>query len=292
VKLSYALFLGCVVPAREPSYELSVRKVFRELGFNLIDLKGATCCAPIPVESLSFKTSLAIAAYNLCLAEEADLDLMTICNGCFQVLSRANLLLKRDEKLRTDANDVLVEVGKEFKGTRNVRDYLQVIYGDLGLEKIRGSVSKSLKGLEVATFYGCHILKPSSVLMFDDPERPHILDDLVDATGAKSIPYLHKMRCCGGLLRGISDDLARKLARDKLFNVSQAQVDCIVTVCPFCFLQLDLGQLEVSRRFNEPYKIPILHYPELLGLALGMTPDELGLHTHRIPTEPMLNKIG
>lgn len=290
--MNYALFLGCVIPAREPSYELSMRRVFKELGVALVDLDGATCCAPIPIESLDFTTSLAIGAHNICLAEDANLDLMTICNGCFQVLSRANALLKKNEKMRANINNILSEVGKEFKGTRNVIDYLQVLYNDLGAEKIRKSISKPLKGLKVAVFYGCHVLKPSSVLMFDDPERPHILDDLVELAGAKSVAYMHKMKCCGGLLRGVSSGLARKLARDKLFNISRVKADCIVTVCPFCFLQLDIGQLDVKRKFNEPYNIPVLHYPELLGLAMGIEAKKLGVHTHRISTESVLSKIG
>lgn len=289
--MSYALFLGCTIPAREPSYELSVRRVFKDLGLNLVDMNGAICCAPMPIESLDFKTSLTMAAYNLCLAEEDDLDLVTLCNGCYQVLSKTNNLLKNNEKLKTEVDKVIAEVGKKFRGTVNVKDYLQVLYHDLGPKKIRKSVSKSLDGLKVAVFYGCHVLKPSNVLMFDDPERPRLLDDLVELTGAKSVQYLHKTRCCGGLLRGVSDNVANKLAREKLFNFSQAQPDCIVTVCPFCFLQLDIGQLSIRRQFKESYNIPVLHFPELLGLAMGIKSDELGLHTHRISTESLLRKI-
>ncbi len=289
--MSYTLFLGCTIPARESSYELSLRRVFNEIGVDLLDLKGATCCAPMPIESLDLKTSLAIAAYNICLAEETELDLITICNGCFLALHRANVWLKGDEKLKADINDVLVKVGKEFKGTVNVKDYLQVLYNDLGPEKLKKNISKSLDGLKAAAFYGCHILRPSNVLKFDDPERPHILEDMIEVTGAVNVSYLHKTRCCGGLLRGISDDIANKLARDKLFNISQAQPHCIVTVCPFCFLQLDIGQLSIQRQFDESYNLPILHYPELLGLAMGIKQDELGLNTHRIKTDSVLEKI-
>lgn len=290
--MEYALFLGCTIPARAPSYESSFRKVMKKLNVGLVDLKGATCCAPIPIESLDFTTSIAIAAYNICLAEEIDLDLMTICNGCFQLLSKANAVLKEKGKLKANVNKILSEVGKEYKGKKDVKNFLQVLYNDVGVEKIKESVSKPLKGLKVAAFYGCHLLMPSSILMFDDPVSPHLLDDLVELTGAESVPYMHKMRCCGGLLRGISDELGRKLARDKLFHVSQAKADCIITVCPFCFIQLDLGQLEVRRKFDEPYNIPIVHYPELLGLAMGMNPKRLGLQTHRIPTDSLLKKIG
>lgn len=290
--MKYALFLGCTIPARAPSYESAFRKVMKELDVDLVDLDGATCCAPIPIESMDYETSMAIAAYNICLAEELDLDLITICNGCFQLLSKANAALKGKKELRAKINSILSDVGKEYKGTKSVKNFIQVLYGDLGLEKIKKSISKPLKGLKVAVFYGCHILMPSSILRFDDPINPHLLDDLVELIGAGSVPYMDKMRCCGGLLRGIDDELGRKLARDKLFCASQARADCIITVCPFCFVQLDLGQLEVRRLFNEQYNIPIVFYPELLGLAMGMEPKRLGLHTHKISTDSLLKKIG
>jgi len=289
--LAYALFLGCVIPVREPSYELSVRKVFTGLGVDLVDLNGATCCAPVPIESLDPKTSLTMAAFNLCIAEEAGLDLMTICNGCFETLSKANSILKEDAELKSYVNTVLANVGKEYKGRLAVKNYLQVLHGVVGLDKIKKAITSPLDGLNVAAFYGCHLLKPSSILKFDDPESPHVLDEMIEITGARSIPYLNKIRCCGGLLRGVQDDLASKLARDKIFNVSQAQADAVITTCPFCFLQFDLGQLEFRRRFNETYEIPVLHYPELLGLAMGITPNELGLHTHRVSTQNLTRKV-
>jgi heterodisulfide reductase subunit B len=288
--MSYTLFLGCVIPTRFPSYELSVRNAMKKFGVDLNDLSGATCCAPIPIESVDYTTSLAITAYNLCLAEETNKDLMPICNGCYQALSKANSALKSNEKLKNSTNKILAKVGKEYKGTIAVKDYLQVLCDDIGFKKIGEKITEPLKNLKVAVFYGCHLLKPSSILSFDDPERPHILDELVELTGATSVPYMYKTKCCGSLLRGVSDELANKLARDKLYHASQAGADCIVTVCPSCFLQLDVGQLIVSRKFNESYNLPVLHYPELLALAMGINPKEIGLHTHRICTDSIIKR--
>jgi heterodisulfide reductase subunit B len=289
---NYALFLGCTVPARTPSYELSLRKVLKVLDIKFADLENLSCCAPIPIESLNFKSSLSIAAYNISVAEEAGLNLVTICNGCFQMLIRANSLLKDNVKMRKEINKVLSEVGKEYRGTIEVYDYLQILHSEMGIKKIKKNISKPLSGLKVSVFYGCHLLRPSSTLKFDDPFQPKILDELVELTGAKSLPYDHKDTCCGGLLRGTSDELATKLARDRFFNISKASGECIVTVCPFCFLQHDLGQLSVNRNFEETYKIPVFHYPELLGLSLGIKPVDLGLKTHRISTESVIQKLG
>lgn len=289
--MDYALFLGCVIPVREPSYEASLRLAMKAVDVNLIDMDEASCCSPIPIESLDHTTSIAVTAYNLCLAEENDLNVMPLCNGCFQALSKANVLLKEKKSLRESTNKILGSVGKEFKGTIDVRDYLQVLYHDVGIKTIQNNIVNPLKNIKVAVFYGCHLLRPSTIVSFDDPEQPHILDELVEITGATSVPYTYKTRCCGGLLRGVSDDLADQLARDKLYNIQQAQADCVVTTCPFCFLQLDTGQLVVQRKFNEQYNIPIFHYPELLDLAMGIDPQTLGLKTHRIQTSSIIDKI-
>jgi len=288
---SYALFLGCTIPARQPNYELSARKALTKLGIKLVDLDDLTCCCPPPIQSINLETSQAVAAYNICLAEEAGLDIVTLCNGCFESLAMANAALKKDENLKAKVNGILSKVGKEFKGTIEVKHFLQVLIDDVGVECIKASVVKPLNTLKVAPFYGCHSLRPSELLEFDDPERPHILEDLIEALGADSVEYRDKLKCCGGLLRGISDDLALDLARDKIINTTKAGAECIATLCPFCFVALDIGQIQVKSKFNEVYDIPILHYSELLALALGVDPKELALRTHKIKTDKVLEKI-
>lgn len=289
--MKFALFLGCTIPAREPGYEMSARRVAKSLGIDFVDMDGASCCGTIPIESLSFMFSTAIGAYNICLAEEMGYDIVTLCSGCFQLLRKVNVLLKEDKELRMKINKVLSKVGKEYRGISVVRNFLEVLYYNIGIEKIKEHVSRPLTDLKVATYHGCHLLSPSSTLKFDDPINPHIFDDLVEATGAKSVLYKNKFECCGGLLRGISDELGLSIARNKFLSILQAKADCITTVCPFCFIQFEMGQLELKRKFNEIYKIPTLHYPQLLGLAIGIGPKELGIHTHRIKTNSLIEKI-
>lgn len=288
---SYALFLGCTIPARQPNYELSARKALTKLGIKLVDLDDLTCCCPPPIQSINLETSQAVAAYNICLAEEAGLDIVALCNGCFESLAMANAALKKDENLRAKVNGILSKAGKEFKGTIEVKHFLQVLIDDIGLECIKASVVKPLNTLKVAPFYGCHSLRPSELLEFDDPERPHILEDLIEALGAESVEYRDKLKCCGGLLRGISDDLSLSLARDKIINTTKAGAECIATLCPFCFVALDIGQIQVKSKFNEVYDMPILHYSELLALALGVDPKELALRAHKIKIDKVLEKI-
>ena len=289
--ISYALFLGCTIPARQPSYELSARKALAKLGIELVDLANMTCCAPPPVRSVDLESSLAVAAYNICLAEEADLNLVTLCNGCFESLAMANAMLKADRKLRAKINRILSRAGKEFVGSKEVKHYPRVLINDIGLKRLKQNVSKPLSNLKVAAFYGCHALRPSALLKLDDPERPHVLENLIEALGAKSVEYRNKLKCCGGLLRGYSDELALDLAREKLANTTKAGADCIATLCPFCFVALDIGQIQVKSKFNETYDMPVLHYSELLALALGIDPKELALETHKIKTDKIINKI-
>jgi heterodisulfide reductase subunit B len=287
----YALFLGCTIPARQPHYELSARKSLAKLGVELVDLDDMTCCAPPPLQSIDLETSLSIAAHNICLAEEADLDIVTVCTGCFESLAIANNLLKKDKRLRDRVNLILSNAGEEFKGTKEVKHYLHVLMNDIGKDRLKESVSKSLVRLRVASFSGCHLLRPSALLKFDDPESPHIFDDLINVLGARSIWYKNKLKCCGGLLRGYADDVALAIARDKIVNAAKAGADCITTLCPFCFLTLDLGQFLIKTAFHEEYNIPVLHYSELLSLALGIGPKELAFDQHKIRVDSVLNKI-
>lgn len=286
----YAIFLGCTIPARQPNYELSARKALAKLDIELVDLPNMTCCCPPPVQSIDVETSLAVAAYNLCLAEEAGLNIVTLCSGCFESLAMTNATLKAEEELKGKINSILSEVGKEFQGSIEVKHFLQVLTEDVGLERLKKHVTKPLTDLKVAPFYGCHALRPSEYLKLDDPEQPRILERLIEVLGATSTEYRDKLKCCGGLLRGVSDDLALNLAREKLANAAKAGADCISTLCPFCFIALDLGQLQIKSKLDETFDLPVLHYSELLGLALGIDPKEMALETHKIKTDKIVHK--
>jgi heterodisulfide reductase subunit B len=204
----------------------------------------------------------------------------------------ANALLKKDDELKERVNQILSNSGNKFNGNINVRHYLQVLINDVGIDTIKKRVVKNLNGLKVASFSGCHLIRPSSLLELDDPERPQIFDNLITTLGARSIEYRNKLKCCGGLLRGYADDIALTIAREKIANTAKAGADCIITLCPFCFLTLDLGQMLIKARFKEEYSMPVLHYSELLALALGVDPSEMALRSHKIRVDTVLEKIG
>jgi len=285
--MKYAFYLGCLIPAREFSYEVSVRKVLPALGVELVDMEGTNCCAPFSIQSLDYASWMALAARNLCIAEEIGLDILTLCNDCYESLLMVNTILKENPDLKDQVNEVLSEVGKEFKGTTDVKHMVDVLYDDVGVDKIKDAVSEPFKGLIVATQPGCHLTKPKRI-HFGAVRGFRALDELVEATGAKSIEYDRKEMCCGGPLRGVNDEFARQVARLKLTNIKNAGVQCIVTVCPFCYVELDLGQLEIKRHFKEEYNLPVLHFAELLRMAMGMRLEDWEIKSHKVPLNQVL----
>jgi len=273
----YAFFAGCTTLARLIGYELSSRKVAERLGVELVDMPGSSCCGTTYLETLDHKTGLAVAARNICIAEEMGLDIVTVCNGCTEVLTKTNKELKEDAELRDEVNEVLADVGKQFKGSVEVKHFVRILKEDIGIDKIKAEVVQPFKGLRVGAHYGCHMLKPSDVMLFDDPEAPTTLDELIDATGAESVAYPDKLECCTGPVMGIREDVTWAVGMEKVETVKK-YADIMVTACPFCYLTYERCQLMAEESPN----VPVVHYPQLLGLALGIDYGELGLEMNKI----------
>jgi len=284
--MKYAFFVGCTTLSRLPGYEKSARKVAEKLGVELMDMPGSGCCGTTYLETLDHKTGLAIAARNIAIAEEMGLDIVTICNGCTEVLTKANRELKENQKLRAEVNEALAEAGKDFKGTVEVKHYVRMLKEDVGLDAIRAKMEKSLRGLRVGSHYGCHMLKPREILMSEDPENPTVLDDLVTTTGAEPIDYPNKLECCAGPVMGVRENVTWSVGLDKVKTVKQYG-DALVTACPFCYLTYERCQLMQEENPN----LPVLHIPQLLGLAMGLDEDELGIGHNKIPSTGVLERL-
>ena len=279
----YAFFLGCIAPLRYPGIEKSTREVFKALGVELVDMEGANCCpAPGVIKSFSRATWLAAAARNLALAEKAGLDVVTICNGCYGSLFDAAHELHENKDMLDEVNKVLAEIGLKYSGETKVKHFAEVLYKDVGIEKIKKTVKKPAE-YNVAAFYGCHFLKPSKLKQLDDSENPKILDELIEAVGAKSMLRKSKTKpmCCGagGGLRSQFGDTAVKFTRANLEIMKNGGAEMIVDVCPFCHLQFDASQK------GSEYSFPVLHLSQLYGLAMGMDAKDLGLEAHITPVK-------
>jgi heterodisulfide reductase subunit B len=277
----YLMFLGCAVPYRVSSYEISSRKVLAKLGVELVEMPEFNCCG-LPFDPVSHETVLIMAAKNLALAEQQGLNILTLCPGCAGTLKKVNKILKADKALREEINGHLKEAGLEFKGTIETKHLLQLLKEDVGVEKIKASVTRPLTDLKVAEHNGCHILRPKEYIGFDDPEDPQTLKMLIEATGATCLDYIDETECCGAPSVGVSDKVALALARDKLNHIKAVDAQALITICPFCHIMYDTNELRIEKTFNEVYGIPILHYPQLLGLAMGMSPEELAFGELRV----------
>ena len=282
----YAYFIGCTTPFRVSNYDLSTRKVMDKLGIELVDMPDAGCCG-LYYELINEKTYLAMAARVLSMAEDLKLDLMVLCNGCNGSLFRANKKLKENPELRDEVNEILADIDRQFKGTIDVKHYVKVLWEDVGVDKIKEKVTKPIN-LKVAAHYGCHLMKPSEEIMFDNPKDPASLDELIEATGAESIDYYDKAQCCGGYVLAADKDIAYAMTGQKLQNVKKAGADAMVTVCPFCNVMYDANQKAVESAIGQELKIPVLHYPQLLGLAMGYEPKDLGLEQNRARVDPKM----
>ena len=288
----YALFVGCTIPARARHYELSMRRIAQVFDIELIDLPDFACCG-FPLNSIHRKTSILMAARNLSVAEEAGLNICTMCNACTSILSEVNWLLKNDGKSKDHIESGLAQLGRKYNGTVEVKHCARILYEDIGPDRLKESVSRDLSDLEFASHYGCHYLKPSEFYdSFDAPEDPKSLDNLVSATGASPVDYESKRDCCGGALLAIDEQVSLQMSRGKLEHIKESGADAINIVCPFCSVMYDDSQRRIERTFSAEYGIPVLYYPQILGLAIGLEPKELGLNMNRVSTAGLLTKLG
>jgi heterodisulfide reductase subunit B len=277
----YILFLGCTIPYRVSSYEISARKVLQKLSVELVEMPEFNCCG-LPLEPLSHELTLTLSARNLAIAEREGLNILTLCPGCAGTLKKTSKTLREDKSLREDVNKRLRESGLEFKGSMSVKHISQLLVEDVGLDRLKKSIIKPLRGLRVAEHSGCHISRPKKYSEFDDPENPRVLKMLIEATGAKCVDYMDETECCGATVAGIDDKISLSLVREKLSHVKSANAAALITMCPSCHLMYDANQIRVERMFKETYNIPVLHYTQLLGLAIGIPPEELGFDDLRV----------
>lgn len=286
----YLLFNGCSIPLKENAYELSARKVSHKIGVEFIDFPEANCCGFF-LDAVDHLSSQIMAARDLCLAEQAGFDIATLCPGCFAHLTKARTHLLEDEKLREKVNTNLNLINKEFQGSAKVKHFTQILLDDVGVEKISATITKPLQKLRVVPHWGCHIMKPSDELHFDNPENPEALNSLIQLTGAVLVHYMNEKLCCGSAVMGVDEHLSQKILREKLASIQAVKADAIVTICPSCHIHFDLNQFSLEEVFSEIYEIPVLHYTQLLGLAQGIDPEELGLFENRTPVDTLLEKI-
>jgi heterodisulfide reductase subunit B len=280
--MEFALFLGCTIPARLTQYESSSRAVLEKLGVGLVDIREFNCCG-YPLRNIDFKVFLLSSARNLALAEKKNLNMMALCKCCYGSLKKADFLMKENASLKKEVNTTLEKEGLKYEGRIEVKHLLSVLHKDVGIEAIKGKMATAFKGLKIATHYGCHALRPSQVVGFDNPVAPTLFDQLVEVTGAESIEWPMKLECCGAPLWGINDRLSMDLTLKKLNDGKKSGADYVCAACPYCHIQFDKVQKMILSQRNGNHPLPSILYTQLLGLTLGIDRKVLRLEMNEIP---------
>jgi heterodisulfide reductase subunit B len=289
MNMRYAFFLGCKIPYFTPQYEISARRVMAELEVELVDLEF-NCCG-YPMRHLYFSSYLLAAARALALAEAQDLDMMTPCKCCFGNFKRAQFLLSDKPVLLEEVNAELAQEGLNYAGRCQVQHMESVLYHDVGMEKLKEKVVRPFSGLNLAVMYGCHALRPSKITGFDNPYAPSLVDELAEVTGAVSISWLGKLQCCGGPLKGKNDDISLAMIRARLRECRDEGAEVLVVDCPYSQIQSDWAYELMEPKDSREYVQGSVLYPQLLGLAMGLPPEELGLELNSPDSSYLLSYL-
>lgn len=295
--LKYAYYPGCVAQGACRELHQSTVALTKALGIELIELKKAACCGSGTFKEDSQLLEDTVNARNISLAEELNLPLLTHCSTCQGVIGHVDERLKECQKTNPDyvgqVNTLLEKEGcLPYRGSTEVKHLLYALAKDYGLEEIQQRVSRKLTGLKCAAFYGCYLLRAKKSMLDDDPFQPETMENVFRAVGATPIYYRGRTQCCGWPLASYATTQSFKMAGMHIQEALEAGADCMVTPCPLCHLNLDSRQPEVEKVIGHKLGLPVLHLPQLIALAIGISPKELGLGRHIVSTKPVLEKLG
>ncbi len=290
---SVAYYRGCLASLSAKELDTSTRALAPKVGLELIDLESVTCCGAGDIHEAEPDYYLHLNARILAYGEATGSDtLMTVCNVCTLNLRQANFQLQKDEGLRERVNANLEAVGvPAYSGGVEVKHLLWMIAEGEGYELLKGAAHKGLKGLKVAPFYGCQILRPSKLLGFEDPDRPWSLEAIITACGGEPVDYPAKIKCCGFPIIQAREETALGELIQPIEQAKEAGADVIVTPCPLCHLSLDAWQSKLKATTGKDFQMPILHLSQLIGVAAGLTDSELKFKRHIVSVQPMLDRL-
>jgi len=290
--VKYAFWPGCVSKGACPELYQSMVKTSARLGIELVELYDGNCTGAGIISEHEPELADALNARNFALAQKLGLDLINICSTCQGVQSLVQEKLDRDEAYRAKINEALAEEGLEYRPGLTIKNFLWVLVEDYGLDRLKRQVGRPLAGLRCGPFYGCYILRPSRILgMAEHPERDHYLEQIIEAVGAEPVDYEGKNKCCGFPIFTNNRKNSLTQAGTHVAEAQDKGADCLVTPCPLCHLNLDGLQPSAAAVIERDLELPVLHLPQLIGLALGLEPKELRLERHVVGTRKVLDKV-
>ena len=296
--MKYAYYPGCAGKGATPELHQSTMKVVEGLGIAVHELEAFNCCGAGVISEADPDLAYTLNARTLAIAEALGLNIMTVCGTCQGVLGGINKKLQKDEALRSRINAGLKKTtGLSYGGTVGVKHFQWILVKDFGVDKLKRFITNPLTDVSIAPFYGCYILRPESATGFDDWENPQSLEKLIKAIGAYPVEYDGRTKCCGFPVFLEKQEIATDLVEKRVGSAKNAAGDAMVTPCPLCHMALDFCQKDAEKIHREKegpsrlFDMPVLHLPQLLGLAMGYSPESLGMKHHLVPAAPLIHKI-
>ena len=291
--MKYAFFPGCVSRGGCPELYRAATLICQRLGIDLQEMPGASCTGAGVLQEKNEFLGDTLNARTFAMAEDLGLQIMTICSTCQGVMSQANFRMRKDPEYLARVNKELAEEGLEYKGTADPKHLLWVIIEDVGLEKLTEMITRPLAGIRMAPFYGCYLVRPADALdMEEHPERLTALEQVIETLGATVVDFSGKTRCCGFPILTTNETNSVAMVAKHTLDVKDLGADAMVTPCPLCHLNLDGYQPKAQAQANRKIEMPILHLPQAIGLAMGISRQELGLQKHIISTKALTTKLG
>lgn len=282
-----AYFPGCSLEGTAQEYNLSLRAIAPKLGLQLEELEDWNCCGATAAHNLNHKLSVALPARVLALAERGGYEsLVAPCAACAHRLIAARHALAGKKELRREIEE-LIEM--PCKGTVQVKNILQVLL-ELGTDKIAAACTRKMTGLKIASYYGCLLVRPPKIMQFDDPEAPQSMDQIIKALGGTPVDWGLKTECCGGGFSMSRTDLVCKMVHELLDNAAFEGAEAFAVACPMCQSNLDLRQYNANQQYHTDFKLPALYITQWIGLCLGLTERELGIHQHFVDAHAVVKK--
>ncbi|HYA71145.1 MAG TPA: CoB--CoM heterodisulfide reductase iron-sulfur subunit B family protein [Thermoplasmata archaeon] len=285
-----AYYPGCLAQESAKELDMATRWVCRTLGIELVEFPNFSCCGSGFIDEANEVLNIAINARNLAIAEKAGLDLLTICSTCQGMLNLAKVRMQ-DPAVKARVDGALKPLGIEYKGTSEVKHLLTVLTKDIGLDAVKAKVKRPLQGMKVGAFYGCHLLRPADEMHSESAEEPRSFEDLLSAVGATPVDYRGRVMCCGFPILFVKPGTANTIAGRQILDAKSHGADAMATPCPLCHTSLDAYQNKAAKAVDARLDMPVFHLPQVVALAFGATPEELGLSRHLVRTDAAIAKV-
>jgi len=272
---------------------LSTKAAAEALGIEFVEMKSAACCGAGVLSEKSPLLTDTLNARSFALAEEQNLDLITICSTCQGNLKKSECKIDSDTEYKDKVNHVLKDGGHQYQGNKiKIKHFSDILATEEGLALLKEKIKRPLTGLKTAAFYGCYVLRPSELSAYEDPDNPTALEEIFEALGATPIYYESRIKCCGFPIIMMNKTASQAMAGNALIDAVESGADCVVTGCPLCHLSLDSYQPEIESLHKKGYSVPILHLPQLVALALGYSPKDIGMDSHIVSTAGLDRILG